>query len=280
MTENNPLVISLNGGLGNQFFMLFAGISKSIDENRDYLIYLEHNDRHYYFDSIMNHLYNKVINYNNIQIQYNNIYSETSYNYNPIPNNYDLIKGYFQSPKYFSNNYDKLKEIFKIDYYKNIYKINMKSIAIHFRFGDYLKLQHCHRIISFVYYLKAINYLKEKLSDFDEYTFVIFGEKSNNDLIDCYINQLNHNLSKPLNYIKIYDRYPNSNVDYTELFYMSNCDHNIIGNSTFSWFGAYFNDNKNKIVIHPSKTKWFADEVINNYNLNDLFPNNWIEIDY
>ena len=42
----------------------------------------------------------------------------------------------------------------------------------------------------------------------------------------------------------------------------------------------YFNDNKNKIVIHPSKTKWFADKMIDKYNLNDLFPENWIEIDY
>jgi hypothetical protein len=58
-----------------------------------------------------------------------------------------------------------------------------------------------------------------------------------------------------------------------------------MGNSTFSWWSSYISDsnsnsNSDKIIIYPSKTKWFAEGVNENYNLNDLFPPNWIEIDY
>ena len=285
--RKSPLVISLNGGLGNQLFMLAAGISKAISEKRDYLIYLEVNKRPFYFDSMMKQLYGRVLNYNSeIQIEINNIYNEPYFHYKEIPDNCDLIKGYFQSYKYFIKNYPKVKEELMIDYYKDSFKINLKSIAIHFRLGDYLELTHYHKITSFVYYLKAIKYLKEKLSDFDEYTFVIFGERANNDLIDKFISQINFNLDKPIHYIKIYDRYPNNKNDYAELFYMSNCNHIIMGNSTFSWWSSYISDSDNsnsnseKIIIYPSKTKWFAEGVNDNYNLNDLFPSNWIEIDY
>jgi len=282
--SNKPLVISLNGGLGNQLFMLSAGISKAIDEEREYLIYLENNKRPFYFDTIMKHLYGRVINYNNeIKLDIVNIYVEPYFHYKEIPNNCDLIKGYFQSPKYFEKNYTKIKEELMLDYYKESYKINLKSIAIHIRLGDFLELEHFHKITSFVYYLKAIKYMQDKLNDFDEYTFVIFGEKANDNIINNFISQINHNLNKSINYIKIYDRYPNNKDDFAELFYMSNCSHIIIGNSTFSWFAAYLLDkdnNNNKIIIHPPKNKWFAELVIDNFNLSDLFPNNWIEIDY
>lgn len=279
MDNKKPLVISINGGLGNQFFMLFAGMSKAKDENRDYLIYLENNKRPYYFDSIMKQFYNKVINYNNIQVNVNNIYQELNFHYDPIPDNCDLIKGYYQSYKYFENNYDYLREEFKINELKQLYKFNFKTIGIHFRLGDFVELTHFNLVLSFIYYIKAIKYLKEKLSDFDEYTIIIFGEKANDDMINQFLFHINKNLDKPIYSIKIYEKNPNSK-DYEEMFYMSNCEHLIIANSTFSWFGAYFNDNDNNIIIHPSRTKWFASEVINNYNFKDLFPEKWIEIDY
>ena len=55
---------------------------------------------------------------------------------------------------------------------------------------------------------------------------------------------------------------------------MSLCEHNIIANSTFSWWGAYFNTNVNKIVCYPSL--WFGKNC--NNNVKDLFPEKWIKI--
>ena len=62
--------------------------------------------------------------------------------------------------------------------------------------------------------------------------------------------------------------------DYEQLLLMSLCSHNIIANSTFSWWGAYFNKNSNKIVCYPSIWVGITD------NTSDLFPKAWTKINY
>ena len=68
--------------------------------------------------------------------------------------------------------------------------------------------------------------------------------------------------------------------DYIELFLMSQCNHNIIANSSFSWWGAWLNKNENKIVVAPSK--WFGEnsEYIKQEGINDkdILPKSWIKI--
>ena len=55
---------------------------------------------------------------------------------------------------------------------------------------------------------------------------------------------------------------------------MSQCDHNIIANSTFSWWGAWLNKNSRKIIISPKI--WFKDERMNNEQ--NIIPESWIKI--
>ena len=72
-----------------------------------------------------------------------------------------------------------------------------------------------------------------------------------------------------------YERATNEASDWEQMLLMSVCENNIIANSTFSWFGAYFNQNENKKVCYPSL--WFGPDM--KKDLRDLFPESWIKID-
>ena len=55
---------------------------------------------------------------------------------------------------------------------------------------------------------------------------------------------------------------------------MARCDNNIIANSSFSWWGAWLNENEDKVVIGPEK--WFGSAI--NHDTKDLLPEKWIKI--
>ena len=66
-------------------------------------------------------------------------------------------------------------------------------------------------------------------------------------------------------------RAPSDLEDWQQLLMMSCCQHNIIANSTFSWWGAYFNSNPEKIVCSPAE--WFGPKI--NIKMDDLLPKEW-----
>ena len=62
--------------------------------------------------------------------------------------------------------------------------------------------------------------------------------------------------------------------DWKQMLTMAICKYNVIANSTFSWWGAYFNSNEDKIVCYPDP--WFGPSA--NHNVDDLFPDTWTRI--
>jgi len=258
--------ITLKAGLCNQLFMLFAGISYALDNCIDYFIYPNGiaND---YFSNFLNPIKSKI----NTNLTLENKYNEPNFHYDKIPVNDNLmIEGFFQSDKYFKHNYESLLKLFKIRERQEELqaKYNLKKIiAIHFRIGDYYNLQYYHPILDVNYYINAIEYLKTQI-DINKYLIVPFYNKIDEIVVNNYIDIINKNNN--YNFIK-----SESLEDYDELILMSLCDHFIIANSTFSWFGAYFSNNPNKIVCYPSK--WFGEGHKNN-NTVDLFPDGWVKI--
>lgn len=275
MEHTNQLCLVLEHGLGNQLFIVFSGISKALDEKRDFIIYPVYNTfRKFYFSSLLKSLVFKVTGNVNISSK-EEMYEEPFFHYNPIPDNKRVIKGFFQSYKYFDHNRDKIIDLLKLKEFSNKYKFEDfdKTVAIHLRFGDYTFNRGNHDLLTIKYYINSIKYLLEKNENIKDYKFIVFGEKDDDDIINDYIIELKENFPL-LTFLKFYEINKN-NRDYQELMYMSSCSTIITSNSTYSWFAAYLNNQMDKIIIRPDK--WFG---CNNKHLNtkDLFPPEWKEI--
>ncbi|WP_428026149.1 alpha-1,2-fucosyltransferase [Arcobacter sp.] len=264
------IILKLQGGLGNQLFQVALGITLSKTLQKKLTLSLDS----FKDDKLRNFVLDKYkIEYNIISqdeinklIPYITI-NEKKFNYHKLPfldnSQVYYINGYWQSEKYFLNNKDLLKNLFKPKeklqpkalFYKKLI-LNSNSISIHVRRGDYISSPVAKRILgncSLKYYKNSFLYLKK---DLKELKFFIFSD----DILWC---KKNFKFIKNKVFIE-------KTLDYEELFLMSQCKHNIIANSTFSWWAAWLNENKNKIIIAPNK--WFNDKSMND---KDLIPKEW-----
>jgi len=182
---------------------------------------------------------------------------------------HSYLEGYWGSEKYFKDIENIIRKEFTLKdkpdaiNQKMISRIkNCDSVSIHIRRGDYIfdeKTNKYHGVCNLDYYLKAIALVAKKVK---KPYFFIFSD-------DIRWAKQNLHLKFPCVYV-------NHNIgkkDYEDLRLMSNCCHNIIANSSFSWWGAWLNKNKDKIVIAPKK--WFTDKSI---NTKDLIPKQWLKI--
>jgi hypothetical protein len=270
--------VVLGGGLGNQLFQIFTIISYNIDNKcKDYIhnkLFIKSNIRNYYWDTLFSNIcYDYLNNYD--------IYIESSFCYNNIPifNNDTLLNGNFQSHKYFEHNINKIKEIIGIDEKINNvlikypeYTIN-KTISVHYRMGDYLYIPTTHPVKKPGYYINSFKSLIDKGVDIYDYDILYFCEENDNKRVDDYNLEINNALKKitgkDLRYKKVSDNIP----DWEQLLIMTSAKHYIIGNSTFSWFGAYLSLSKDAIICCPET--WFGPAL--DFITDDLFKDNWIK---
>lgn len=137
------------------------------------------------------------------------------------------------------------------------------AVAVHVRRGDYVSntnYSQRHGFTGLDYYKNALSWLKRSLSDFKVYIFTDDPEwvqqswlMSENSILIS---------GKGLH-------------DFEELYLMSQCDHQVIANSTLSWWGAWLNQNMDKIVIAPEQ--WLSDP---NLPTHDIVPSTWIRLCY
>jgi hypothetical protein len=269
--------INIHSGLGNQMFMIFNMLSYYIDYCDDYNIYYDNTNfktERYYWDNMFDKIKDKVSDKCDIVKKY----EEKEFNYNNIPE-YDedvVLQGFFQSDKYFKHNINKIKGILDIDKkildIKNEYPeyFNRKTIAIHFRIGNYYNLQNMHPIKPVQYYLNALKELANKDVMLQDYNILLFCQEVDNNFVNEYIKIINQHYPN-MNYKKVADNIP----DWKQILLMASCDNFIIANSTFSWMGAYL-AKKEKLVVAPNT--WFGPYYKNN-KLHDLRPEDWILAD-
>lgn len=124
------------------------------------------------------------------------------------------------------------------------------AVSLHIRRGDYLQEPLFKDICSEEYYEKSIQYMLETQQS---PLFIVFS----NDIAWC------KSRFKDLN--AIFVEHNTGSNSFRDLQLMSLCKHHIIANSSFSWWGAWLNDNPDKVVISPRK--WINEPTVNTSGL-------------
>jgi hypothetical protein len=287
------------GGLGNQLFQIFATICYAIKSNNEFKFLnvkiLGGNGstlRYTFWDTFLENLKPFLTN----SFPELALVRQEGFEFKELPisllkNRNVCIYGYFQSHKFFEQQFSLIYDLLDIDARKKnvLKKINdsfkeslTNSISIHFRLGDYKKekVSEKHPIMPPNYYIKSLKYILEIEIEIektnDSKKVIYFCEEEDIKAVELTIQQCK-NIFPQL----IFIRAPNVLEDWEQLLLMSECKHHIIANSSFSWWGAYIgfaNENKennNKIVCYPSL--WFASSA--KENTKDLCPCKWTKIE-
>lgn len=266
-----PYVIGdLMGQFGNQLFIIAAATSLALDNDAIPIFpgFLNPVDPDPVFK--LGYNYEQVFSHLDVVDPLKEdefIYKEREFNYNPIPYQDDMrIRGWFQSEKYFLNNKDEIIELFAPS----------SKILDHLssKFGDLLQASntvgiHVRRYSAkenpnqSVYFECDMDYFEKAMAMFpQDAIFLIFS----NDMRWCKANF--SRLKKNIRFIE-------NGTLHNDFYLMSLCKHNIISNSSFSWWAAYLNTNPAKKVIVPPL--WFQPNYI--ANPKDLIPPEWIILD-
>jgi len=264
------LTVLLKGGLGNQLFQIAALINLAMENRQVYFIDLnlwppkggaaseiwQAGNPKTYRDNVYRNL--PLGHVKALKFSPSNIYREPHQEYRKIPFKDDLLlDGYFASEKYFKRAEGILRELFAppLEYVENFnsrYRGDGKElVSVHIRRGSHLTNPDHHGSCPLEYYTKAMSKF-----DSDKTRFIVFSD----DLDWCRENFDNVEFSE-------------GQQDFEDFYDMMLCDHNIIANSTFSWWSAWLNKNKNKKVISPEV--WFGPANAH-LTINDLIPKEWI----
>ena len=190
------------------------------------------------------------------------VYEEPTHAFREIPfHKHIQIVGYFQSELYFKEYEKQIKDLFefKTDFKKGV-------VSIHVRRGDYVKYSTSFPPIDRRYLMPAMNFFYEK----GYKDFLVFSDGI--DWCKSYLNKTNF---QNYNF-----EYSEGLSEYDDMRLMSSCEHNIICNSTFSWWAAWLNKNENKIVVSPHwrAGNWFGQRV--KLDTSTLIPDNWYKIKF
>jgi hypothetical protein len=267
------LTTLLKGGLGNQLFQISTLINLAMQNREIYFIDLnlwppkggadtdvwQAGEPKTYLNNVYRNL--PIGSVRELKFKPSYIHREAGQQYSKIPFSKNmLLDGYFASEKYFKNIEHILRELFSpppehVENFNRKYRSDKQTelVSIHVRRGAYLANLKHHNICNLDYYNQA-------MSNFDQSKtkFIIFSD----DLEWC-----------KKNFKDVY--FAEGQKDFEDFYDMMLCDHNIIANSTFSWWAAWLNKNRYKKVVSPEI--WFG-PANSHLTIEDLIPKEWILI--
>jgi hypothetical protein len=258
----------LYGGLGNQLFQVFATIAYAIEHNINFLFEYSANlgKRRTYWDTLLSSISDHVTT----SIPQTTLVNQGTHGFIKLPEPKENItlNGYFQSYKFFDNHLKTILKMLDVEkFQKKKYSFQKNSISLHFRRGDYKDLPDCHPIMGVDYYVNALNYIL--LFDESLFTVYYFCEEEDFESVEKDVAILKNEFRDKITFVRHLEE-----TDWEEMLSMSCCKHNIIANSSFSWWGAYLNMDPEKIVCYPSV--WFGPLI--QENTDTMFPEKWIKI--
>lgn len=245
------------GRLGNWLFETATTIGYALKHNIDFTVPATTRNPKWdpvYFPHLVNPNYNPRLQ--QVKIfekghQYQELPFEESWRHKNI-----FLQGYWQSEKYFKDYREDILKAFNLPWNPH------NDVSIHVRRGDYLQYPEKHPIVPHEYYVSAIEFFRNK----GYKNFHVFSD----DLSYCR------------EYFEFFFRhkcgfkYSRDKTELEDLVGISNCAAgHISSSSTFGWWGAWLNQNPNKIVITPKL--WFVPGH-NNLDVSDIVPSNWIKI--
>jgi hypothetical protein len=272
------IITKIFGGLGNQMFQYACG--KTVAQRLKAQLCLDlswfyYGNRRFMLDVFPNIRYSvyhenqfvfkKILQRLGFKILY---IKESNYSYWPGINDIKssvILSGYWQNEKYFSEILTIIRQDFMFPEFdcpeaKNIAKKIEDapcSISVHVRRGDYVEdpnTNHTHGICSLDYYKKAIQIVIDKNEKKTIPKLYIFSDDP------AWVKNNFNTLGLPAIVVDIQEHKEKS---YHDMHLMSLCQHHIIANSSFSWWGSWLSS-RNGIVIAPRR--WFADDILKDYN--------------
>jgi hypothetical protein len=184
------------------------------------------------------------------------------------PNNV-LLEGSWQSEKYFADIACILRREFVVKYQQDRQSKNFadlikstESVSLHVRRADYVQdalTNKTHGTCDQDYYNDCVNYIGAHVSSPHFYIFSDEPKWAKDNL----------KFDFPMTFVDCND----ASRNYEDMRLMSMCKHNVIANSSFSWWGAWLNDAPDKLVLAPKK--WFNDDT---KNTKDIIPGEWIKL--
>lgn len=196
---------------------------------------------------------------------------EPQFNYWPgikrVPNDCYLV-GYWQSEKYLSESASQIRADFTFlqpleDQNEKLSQLmnSVNAVSLHVRRGDYAtnpQTTATHGLCTLDYYRNSIQYVAERVQ---QPNFFIFSD-------DIAWVRDNLNIPHQCQYVDCNQ----GEESYNDMRLMSMCNHHIIANSSFSWWGAWLNPKRDKIVVVPKN--WFANQT----DAIDLLPQSWVKL--
>lgn len=253
--QNYKVTCDFLGRLGNNLFQAAACVGYAEKHGVDYALPLGYHHQNIY-------RFFPKFKYQYIRSRGGNLgafgqpkYEEQECKFTEVPFNPAGVhlRGFFQTERYFEHCKDKILDLLNLRYSPIDY------VSIHVRRGDYLEYPANFPTLT-------ESYLNEAMSHFNSKKFLVFSD----DIQWCKSTFVSTYPNRQFEFCE------NGN-EYEELSLMSSCEHNIIANSSFSWWAGWANRNPDKIVISPSKETWFG---VNAQQLETtwLIPPTWKQI--